>query len=197
MRRRALLAGVGLSSVGVGAAFGSGAFTTVEADRSVELSVENDANARIGFEKNENGAGQIIETTSEGSSASVIKFAQDDLNEQAKTSFLKALTVTNNGTGSSAPDVDLYVEDGDLLGGEWDSDDDGDETKDDILDFREADGSSIVGTDNSITLNAGADGEDQGDSVNVDVVVDLRNGGDETALEGIEKVTFVAEAVDD
>jgi len=135
MKRRALLAGVGLSTVGVGAAFGSGAFTTVSADRSVELEVKSDADARIGFEPG-SGASHIIETTDEsGDAASVIKLTQSDLNEQAKTSFSEALTITNNGTGSSAPNVDLYVEDSDLLGGTWDSAN-GDEETDDILDFQ-------------------------------------------------------------
>jgi hypothetical protein len=187
---------MGATSLSAGAIFGSGAFTTIEADRSVELDVKSDAKARIGFEKNGDGAGQIVKTTEgDNSAASIIKFTQADLNEQAKTSFLKALTITNNGTGDSAPDVNLYVKDGELLGGEWDSGDDNGETIDDILDFRENGGDSIVG--NSIELKAGTDQDNPGDSVNIDVVVNLRNGGDEEALEGIEKVTFVAEAIDD
>lgn len=195
MKRRALLAGVGLSTVGVGAAFGSGAFTTVSADRSVELEVKSDADARIGFEPG-SGASHIIETTDEsGDAASVIKLTQSDLNEQAKTSFSEALTITNNGTGSSAPNVDLYVEDSDLLGGTWDSSNDADEGTDDILDFQKNDDSeSIVGSGNSISLNSGADGDDAGDSVAIDIIVNLQTGGNETALEGIETVTFVAEA---
>jgi hypothetical protein len=194
MKRRALLAGVGLSTVGVGAAFGSGAFTTVSADRSVELDVKSDADARIGFEPG-SGASQIIETTDgSGDAASVIKLTQSDLNEQAKTSFSEALTITNNGTGGSAPNVDLYVEDSDLLGGTWDSAN-GDEETDDILDFQKNDDSaSIVGSGNSISLNSGADGDDAGDSVAIDIIVNLQTGGNETALEGIETVTFVAEA---
>ncbi|ESS04887.1 MAG: hypothetical protein A07HR67_00237 [uncultured archaeon A07HR67] len=155
MKRRALLAGVGLSTVGVGAAFGSGAFTTVSADRSVELEVKSDADARIGFEPG-SGASQIIETTDgNGDAASVIKLTQSDLNEQAKTSFLNALTITNNGTGNSAPNVDLYIEDNDLLGGTWDSANSGEGT-DDILDFQtNSDSASIVGSSNSISLNSG------------------------------------------
>lgn len=194
MKRRALLAGVGLSTVGVGAAFGSGAFTTVSADRSVELEVKSDADARIGFEPG-SGASQIIETTDgSGDAASVIKLTQSDLNEQAKTSFSEALTITNNGTGGSAPNVDLYVEDSDLLGGTWDSAN-GDEGTDDILDFQKnSDSASIVGSGNSISLNSGADGDDAGDSVAIDIIVNLQTGGNETALEGIETVTFVAEA---
>jgi len=196
MNRRSVLFAMGATSLSAGAIFGSGAFTTIEADRSVELDVKSDAKARIGFEKNGDGAGQIVKTTEgDNSAASIIKFTQADLNEQAKTSFLKALTITNNGTGDSAPDVNLYVKDGELLGGEWDSGDDNGETIDDILDFRENGGDSIVG--NSIELKAGTDQDNPGDSVNIDVVVNLRNGGDEEALEGIEKVTFVAEAIDD
>lgn len=195
MKRRVLLAGVSLSTIGVGAAFGSGAFTTVSADRSVELEVKNDANARISFEKGD-GATQVIETTDgSGDSASVIKLTQSDLNEQAKTSFIDALTITNNGTGGSAPDVNLYVEDSDLLGGTWDSTTDNEEDTDDTLDFQKnSNSASIVGSENSVSLNAGSDSEDAGDSVAIDIIINLQTGGNKTALEGIETVTFVAEA---
>lgn len=180
MKRRVLLAGIGLSSIGVGAAFGSGAFTTVSADRNVELNVANDENARISFEP---GNTRIVETTDgSGDAASVINFSRDDLNEQSKTLFEEALDITNNGS-TDDPDVNVYVEDaGDDDLGDGES-----------LDFREPDGDSIVGSGNSVTLVTDSSGS--GNTISVDIVVDLRDeGNNETTLEDIEQVTFVVEA---
>mgnify|MGYP005863824689 CR=1 FL=1 len=180
MKRRVLLAGVGLSSIGVGAAFGSGAFTTVSADRDVELNVESDNNARISFKP---GNTRIVRTTDgDSDAASVVEFSRNDLNEQSKTLFEGALDITNNGDEDD-PDVDVYVEDnGDNLG-------DGKS-----LDFREHDADSIVGSDSSVMLEA--DASEPNNTVSVDVVVDLReDGNNETTLEDIDQVTFVVEAI--
>ncbi|WP_080510381.1 hypothetical protein [Halorubrum coriense] len=177
MRRRALLAGIGLSSVGVGAAFGSGAFTTVSANRTVDLSVENDADARIGFGPG-TGASGVIETSTDDDSADVITFSQSDLNEQAKTLFEDALTVTNNGE-SGDPAVEIYVKEVSNVGTE----------SSDALDFQTAtDNTSIVGSTNADELAT------DGGSVSLDIVVDLRNGANKTALESITEVTFIADA---
>lgn len=181
MKRRVLLAGIGLSSIGVGAAFGSGAFTSVSADRDVELNVESDENARISFEP---GNTRIVETTDgSGDAASVIKFSRDDLNEQSKTLFEEALDITNNGS-TDDPDVNVYVEDNE-------DDDLGDGES---LDFREPDGDSIVSSGNSVTLETDSSGS--GNTISVDIVVDLREEeNNETTLESIEQVTFVVEAI--
>lgn len=207
MKRRVVLAGIGTASIGVGTAFGSGAFTSIEADRDVELNVQGDSSAQIIFRKGEGtGAGRLI-ATDDGNAVDVIEFTQTNLNEQSTTTFKKALEIENN-TDDSSPvstdddglSVDLYVQERDDGGI---GDDDGD-----VLDFRVDDGSgetrSIVqdgSNNNAIQLPAtGSDGEDV---TEIDIIVDLRGGGvnddqepDDNDLEAIEQVTFVVEAVD-
>ena len=188
MKRRVLLAGVGLSSVGVGAAFGSGAFTTISADRDVELNVVSDDDAQIIFKKGQGIGADRLVGTDDSNAVDVIEFSRDDLNEQSKTSFENALEVENNtdenGDGLT---VELYVQDDDKISAE----------DEDILDFRidddgNGDTRSIVGEGHQTELSP-TDGEE------IDVVVDLRgddanDGGDD--LEDIDRVTFVVEAVD-
>lgn len=64
MNRRNVLIGLGTAAVGTGAAFGSGAFTQVEAERSVNVEVANDSNAHVGLVPNADVAGAV--TTSGG-----------------------------------------------------------------------------------------------------------------------------------
>ena len=175
INRRNVLVGIGALGIGGGALFSSGAFTTVEADREVDLNVRDDGEALLALKEGEHG-GNIIGTTDDGLEAEVIKLEQDDLNENAETRFEEALDVENNGDRT----VEFYVEDnGDLGDGE-------------ILDFRNNDGDdSIVGESNSVELS------DNGGEATIDIVVNLRNDdSDSETLEDIDEVTFVA-AVDD
>lgn len=64
MNRRNVLIGLGTAAVGTGAAFGSGAFTQVEADRTVSVGVADDSNAHVGLVPNADVAGAV--TTSGG-----------------------------------------------------------------------------------------------------------------------------------
>ena len=185
MKRRVLLAGLGTASIGVGAAFGSGAFTSIEADRDVELNVSNDSDAQIIFRRNESatGADRLIEDD-ETNVVDVIRFSRSDLNEQSRTSFDRALEVKNNtAENGEGLDVDLFVEENEDVGIE----DEG------IVDFRVDDDSngdtSLVGDDNDIRI-------EEGETEQIDIVVDLR-GDDENDLENIDQVTFVVEAVDE
>ena len=188
MKRRVLLAGLGTASIGVGAAFGSGAFTSIEADRDVELNVSNDSDAQIIFRRNDDatGADRLIEDD-DTNAVDVIRFSRSDLNEQSRTSFEKALEVKNNtAENGEGLDVDLFVEENDDVGIE----DEG------ILDFRVDDDNgdtSVVGDDNDIRI-------EEGETEQIDIVVDLRGddiNDNENDLEEIEQVTFVVEAVDE
>jgi len=186
MKRRVLLAGVGLSSIGVGAAFGSGAFTTVSADRDVELNVDSDENAQIIFRQGDGIGADRLVGTDESNAVDVIEFSQTDLNEQSRTEFEVALEVENNTGNGDGLTIDLYVRNDDKVG----------EEDTDILDFRtdeSGDTRSIVGDENQTEL---APEEIKA----LDIVVDLRDDGvnnDENDLEDIEQVTFVVEAIDD
>ncbi|SEL81339.1 TafE family fimbrial adapter protein [Haloferax larsenii] len=187
MNRRSLLLSIGAASVGTGAVFGSGAFTSIEADRNVDLNVSSDSgSAQVSFDKGSGvGAGTIIGTdTSE--SVDVIKFEETNLNERAKTTFTDALEIDNNGSNT----VNLYVD------GSTDGVGD-DPSNGDVLDFR-VDDASIVGdgtSGNAIELGPDGNGGQNADVVEVDIVVDLLDDNvDGSSLDDIESVTFVVEA---
>ena len=93
--RRNLLIGLATATVGGGAAFGSGAFSQVEADRTVNISVSDDDNSNtlLQLEANEDTA--LV--TNDGNSSNELKFNLDNLNDNAVTSVTPAFTITNNG----------------------------------------------------------------------------------------------------
>ena len=200
MKRRMLLGGLGTASISVGAAFGSGAFTSIEADRTVELNVSNDSNAQIIFQRNADaiGANRLIRTASEGTGTDdsnngieVIEFSQTNLNEQSKTTFENALEIENNtdqngepATNDSGLNSTIYVEP---------KNQDGDFLDQDVLDFL-VEGSTIVAegesdsnTKNETQLNAG-------NTITVSIEIDLSGNGNGDDLDEIGQVTFVVEA---
>ena len=107
MNRRKALIGIGSLAVGSGAALGSGAFTSVTADRTVNVSVAGDGSAFLGLSPTSNSgsfattSNGTVELNLDGSSNS----NSDGLNFNAVTTIDPLLTATNNGTSS----VDFYV----------------------------------------------------------------------------------------
>ncbi|MDG5820130.1 hypothetical protein [Natronococcus sp. A-GB7] len=101
LNRRNTLIGLGTIVAGGGAALGTGAFSTVEADRTVDFGTTGDADALLAFEVNSD--------TLEGEDGNdgQIEIDVQDLNEDAKTRFDEAITVENNGEN----DVELSIED--------------------------------------------------------------------------------------
>jgi hypothetical protein len=207
MKRRVVLAGLGTASIGVGTAFGSGAFTSIEANRNVELNVKGDSSAQIKFRKGEGTGADRLIATDESNAVDVIKFTQTNLNEQSTTTFKRALEIENN-TDESGPvsaagsglTVDLYVQERDDGGI---GDDDGD-----VLDFRVEDGdgtrSIVKDGDGKNAVQLPATGDSGADTAEIDIVVDLRGenvtddqSSDDNDLEAIEQIVFVVEAVDD
>ena len=106
MNRRNVLIGLGTVAAGGGAALGTGAFSTVDADRTVDIQTSGDGGAVVQFSL----SGQI-----KGSDNDTIKFDTKDINADAITKFNGALQITipdstkgttydveiNDGTGSS------------------------------------------------------------------------------------------------
>lgn len=203
MKRRVLLAGIGSASIGVGAAFGSGAFTSIESDRDVNLNVQGDSSAQIIFRQGSGtGAARLLNTDS-SNVVDIIEFSQTSLNEQSKTIFKNALEVENNTddsdstTGSDGLPVDFYIkEQGSTKVGDGDQD---------VLDFRvdDDDGetrSIVQNGNNKNAVQLPATGDTRADIIEIDIVVDLRNdsvntGSSDNDLQDIEQVTFVVEAV--
>jgi hypothetical protein len=98
LTRRNALIGLGSLVAGSGALVGTGAFSSVEADRTVSVSSAADANAQLGI----NLTGDLAGTNND-----TIQFAlsSNGVNLDAKTRFNDVLTITNNGT--NAVDVDI------------------------------------------------------------------------------------------
>lgn len=90
MNRRNVLAGIGVAVVGGGGALASGAFSQVEAERSVDLDTSDDADAYLGMEAAD-GADSYV-TTSNGT----IGISIDNLNEDAMTTINELISFTDN-----------------------------------------------------------------------------------------------------
>lgn len=63
MKRRQLIAGLGVSVAGGGAALGTGAFTSVEADRSVGVNVATEDQAYLSLDPNTGSNNEIFSTS--------------------------------------------------------------------------------------------------------------------------------------
>jgi hypothetical protein len=96
MNRRNALIGLGAIATGGGALFGSGAFSTVEANRSVKLTSTGDASAYLQMTVSN---GSVASTASDGE----IVIGGSSFNVNATTVFDTAITIKN--TGSNAVNV--------------------------------------------------------------------------------------------
>lgn len=174
LSRRNTIIGLGTLAGGAGVIVGSGAFSTVEAQRDVEIQTAGDHEALLALEPT--GSGTIVDDSDD-----IIGFDVDGaagVNQNAKTTFRPAVKATNNGSN----DVGLYVADKSDIGAG------------DVLDFQIPDNGgqrSIVGETEAVTISA------NGGEIDIDLVIDLIDR-DSSDLTNIEDVTFVAdqEAVD-
>ena len=187
LNRRSVLFGLGTLSASVGGIFGSGAFSSVEATRSIKINTSDDSGALLSFEAN-NPSGtannKIISTETE-SGTSVIKIKQESLNERATTTFNNALKITNNGDKNVGVSVNAsettYSNTTIGLVG-------------DALDIRDTDrgNGSIVDSssdgDNAVDLDAG-------NNITLTIVVDLQSNTG-AAIDDIDSVVFAARQKD-
>ncbi|MFC7174004.1 DUF1102 domain-containing protein [Haloplanus litoreus] len=111
MQRRKFIAGVGSLAAGAAAVTGTGAFTSVQAQRAVDVQVASDANAYLSLQ----ATGDRAKTDSNGQLkldlASSNNGAQG-LNPDARTAFTDIFTIRNQGdndvllaVGTSADNV--------------------------------------------------------------------------------------------
>ncbi|MDF9744921.1 hypothetical protein NDI89_04900 [Natrinema sp. S1CR25-10] len=145
MNRRNVLVGLGTIVAGGGAALGTGAFSSVEADREMTIQTTGDGSALLA----------LSATTSEFSGVSnngtgdVLALQFSDLNADAVTTFNGLLTISNNGSN----EVDLDVS-----------------TNEDVTFLYDPDGSG--GRDTALSGNTATIGVD-GD-MTFDVEIDLQ-----------------------
>ncbi|NLV14319.1 hypothetical protein GOC77_13695 [Haloarcula argentinensis] len=182
LNRRSVLLGLGTISATVGGAFGSGAFSSVEATRTVTLSTSDDASALVSFKQNPNKsyATDLI-TTGGSNSNGAIKIQQSNLNERATTRFEDVLRITNN----ADKEVNVSVNDD---GGSSSITPDPNDLIGDVLDIRYNGNTIVDGSsdgDNAVSLSAG-------NSKDFTVVVDLRNGNKGEDISSINAIVFAA-----
>jgi len=167
MNRRNVLIGLGTVAAGGGAVLGTGAFSTVEAQRTVDIQTSGDSEAVVQFSL----SGQIA-----GSDNDTIKFDTKDINADAITKFDGALTITIPGS-TRGTTYEVEITDG--------SEDDNDILKNSSADETDS-GSSLqlIGGDNN-PLEFNTDGGE--DSKTLDVVINTVGttsaDGDNTSID--------------
>lgn len=145
LSRRNTIIGLGALVGGTGAMAASGAFSTVEADRTVDMQTTGDSTALLALTAAGTGA-----AVDEG--GSTITLTRTDLNENALTVFDPAFNVANNGNN----DIGFYVTDVTNVGDGL------------AIDFTDGNGNSIVGSGNSVDITSGSNQD-------VAIEIDLRS----------------------
>jgi hypothetical protein len=165
MNRRNVLAGIGALTAGGGAIFGSGAFSSVEAQRNAKFTVTNDGSAELGL----SGDGTYVTSTDTGNGGqTIIEFQFDSLNDNATSVFEGVLDVTNS--SSDGTEKSVYIQDAGTV------------TPGGVVDFEDSSGNSVVGSTNAIAVSNGS-------TVTFDIVIDSTAGDPST----VGDVTIVAE----
>ena len=94
---------MGTIAAGTGAVFGSGAFTTVEAERSIAIDVADDSDALIGLAA---GSSAYVTDTDGLLAITLDDFTEDGgLNRDASITIRNAFTITNNHDSSVKIDL--------------------------------------------------------------------------------------------
>jgi len=183
MNRRNVLVGLGAIVASGGAALGTGAFSSVEANRDVTIETSADDGALLEIRGHPNYGGTASDYVTNGTAGSgttnttaisIGEGASSGVNENALTEFAGLLEVVNQGTQTA----EFYVKD------------DGSSTlANSPLDFQDSSGNSLVGSsvDTSNTVNL----TPNGGGAAVSVVVDLQ--GANSVDEIPNSVTFAAE----
>ncbi|WP_394298206.1 hypothetical protein [Haloterrigena turkmenica] len=151
MNRRNVLVGLGTIVAGGGAALGTGAFSSVEATRTMTVGFNNDSAAELVL--NPTSSYATTETNNDSSNgSSTLKLAFNDLNDNATTTFTDVFEVENNDSNGNAHSI--YVKNSGQVDGS-------------TIDFQ-VNGSSIVGGAITATTDiATSDGP-----VSIDIVID-------------------------
>jgi hypothetical protein len=105
--RRNVLVILGVLTIAGGALFGTGAFTQVEAQRSVDVNTQGDASAQLGLE--------ITDNSLNGTSDGTIEFNEQDLNMNATTRYDGSFVITNNDGSTTLSSVTIEDPNGNPL----------------------------------------------------------------------------------
>jgi len=183
LNRRNTLIGLGTIVAGGGAALGTGAFSQVEANRTVNVNVAGDATALLGLNPTENSEFVFLDDDQ-------LRIDLENLNLNAKTDLGHAFTIINNAEDNGEDPIEIEV------WAEVAGDDVSDEDAANIIQFtsENGDGSNIVNTTgtnaNTVTLSDSNDSDGE-----IEVVIDTTSvtlsDGDNIVVDG--DITFFAE----
>jgi hypothetical protein len=193
--RRSVLIGLGGLVAGGGALIGTGAFTTVEAQRTVNVSTTGDGSAFLGLAAaRDNGgfvddSGDTVIIDLDGGDAAD-NADGTGINQRAETTFRNLVTVTNNGT-QSITSLSLTMDV---------SDDDDDVVEADTFEFTvsPSDGNgnqdTVSNGSNILTGNNVSSSLSSGSSINFGMIIDLIDGGDSQNLPSSATYTLTVRA---
>jgi threonine dehydrogenase-like Zn-dependent dehydrogenase len=171
LSRRNMLLGMVVLVVGAGVIGASGAFTSVEAQRTMSISTSDDSAALLSLDAIESSTIASTEAEDGDDDTQVLTIDRQKLNEDAITTFDAAFSVS---VDNSAPnDVGVYI---DKSSGNLGA-----------VDFIETSGdTTIKGSDKALTLSPGDD------AVDIKVEVDLTGENDTGDLPNGD-ITIVAD----
>jgi hypothetical protein len=198
MNRRNLLLSIGTAAVGSGAVLGSGALTSVEADRTLNVGVDPDSTAALALSANSSISGVTNGGGASGTELSIN--LADDINDEAVTTY----GVINDGGDDDLTDTDNQIADGDEAFSVTNN-------SGESVDLSVSMGTTTAGFENLVTMYA--DGSPAstgsvsdittgsitlaaGDHANVAIQIDTENDTDDTAAAEDLTVTFSATASD-
>lgn len=202
MNRRNVLVGLGTIVAGGGAALGTGAFSSVEAQRNVNVNVEGDGSGLLGLLSDDATYSQRSSTTD-----GMLELTFDDgdgsvgFNLNATTTFDPLFGVENNGgnsvgvyiTSTASTETASVLDTGDTVIQNTITDDSSNTL---TIEYRfSIDGSTIVGSGQAKTIAPIDDGGST-NNVKLDVGVDADSGfnlDDVNSSDYIQSVTITAE----
>lgn len=149
LNRRNALIGLGAIATGGGALFGSGAFSSVEADRTMEVSFSADSSAELTLNDTSTYATTVTGTNGQN----ILKLSFSNLNDSARSTFTGVFDITNNDSQGNSHSV--YIKNAGQVDGT-------------TIDFRDSGGVSIVGSGSAQTVAAGG-------TISVTVFIDSTN----------------------
>lgn len=208
MNRRNVLVGMGGLVAGGGALIGTGAFDTVEAERTVSIETAGDASAFLGLAPadrpddtdeapdgnayvNDPGDG-IIQINLDGNNEGA-----QGLNQNADTTFRELVEVTNQGTQTvETINLEMFTPDGENTGADNDV---GDQTFWYPIDEVDGGGQALMGNNDDLLAQGVTDSLTPGESIRFGLEVrltedDLHGDGDGDLPDGDYTLSITAES---
>jgi hypothetical protein len=151
MNRRNVLVLLAVVAISGGLIAGTGAFSQVEADRTVSISTAGDSAALLSLSVDTSYNGINDTSTTDGAnSESTIQIDLEEINDDATTTFNDTLTIENNGNNS----VDLSINDTSVDGVTFTLADDSVEADGQTTADIEVDTTGSVSDSGTVTINA-------------------------------------------